>query len=181
MKKVNTKTTKPTKVAKVSKKRKTRQSKDVMVSLKKLRAYSYSHSGLSGEKVGQIMGKSARTISRYRQDVDQALFTSEDWAIAKAQIITLLLPSVGVVDMYLKGDGEAVGGDLRAAFKMLESFYLLKPEQAADKIDQHVSIHNADIKIINQENTVFAAVFIESFERVLGAVKNGSGTKGNSK
>lgn len=168
-------------MTKMSKKRTPAKPKQKTVSIKKLRAYAYSHTGLSTEKVGQIMDISGRTVRRYRQEVDEALFSSEEWAIAKTQMVALLLPSVKVVNKYIVGKGKMVGGDLRAAFKMLESFYLLKPEQAADKIDQHVSIYNADIKIINQENTVFVNLFIENFERVLGAAKSGFGSKGNSK
>lgn len=168
-------------MSKMSKKTIPSKPKQKTVSITKLRAYAYSHTGLSTEKVGQMMDISGRTVRRYRQEVDEALFASEEWAIAKTQLIALILPSVRVVNKYVKGNGEAVGGDLRAAFKMLESFYLLKPEQAADKIDQHVSIHNADIKVINQENTVFVKVFIDNFERVIGAIGSGSGSKGNRK
>lgn len=134
--------------------------KDKMISLRRIRAFELVDAGLTFEKVGQVLGVNERTVRRWRKEVDEVLLISKEWAIARAQIRSMLLKATKVYNKYLDGKGDAVGGDERCATKILENAFLLKPGQAAEKIEANISAYSVDIKITAQENDKFADAVI---------------------
>lgn len=131
------------------------------VSLKKLTAYNLSQVGLSNEKVGQIMGINERTVRRHRREVEAILLTSKEWNVAMIQVKGMLLKATKVYNTYLDGNGEAIGGDERCATKILEGAFLLKPQEAAVRIEANISAYLMNITVKPKENKEFAQKIVE--------------------
>lgn len=137
--------------------------------IKKEAVYAMSVSGISDEKLAEKHQVTERTIRNWKNDVEATIYSSPEWSKALIEIKKMLPKSVKVVNNYLDGDGEQTGGDLRAAFKILERFDILKESNnLTTKLEQHNTFtFNSDIKVESVDDEVFAKTAINELRKVI--------------
>lgn len=141
-------------------------------------AWLMFNQGEDQEVIAKHFKVTDRTVRNWLKNVEQMISVSAEWAKAAMIAKGFMSRSISIVDKYLDGKGEKVGGDLEAVWKLWAVFGILKPASVlgagnqtniADK--QIVTALNCDIVINPGKDEEFASGAGEQLMRIVRAIE----------
>ena len=136
-------------------------------------AYAMLTEGKSQEDIGKALGVTSRTVRNYKAEIEDIIFSSAEWSLAIANIVSMIPKSIKIFNKYLDGKGEQPGGDLKAADRILARFGILDPHRTIDQVSKALNqtIYNMNIVVESQEDHTFGQEVIPQLGRLDEALK----------